>query len=149
MNIAKALKVKSRLIGEIVGLRNTLRSVNSRRDDQVYAADPADVDNQLNVKEKELLKLKVAIAKATAPGIDMLVEMGELKSRLLFLAQLSSYAEEGVEQKLLPNDTLKEVVITAYYTGKKLIEMKKSLQDQINDLQDAIDDFNASTTVSM
>ena len=65
MNISKALKIKNRLVGELVKLQEIAKRENSRRNDNISKVDCGEVFNQIGVTRTKLVALKSAIVEAS------------------------------------------------------------------------------------
>jgi hypothetical protein len=148
MNLAKALKTKNRLVGEIMQLQEVARRENSRRSDSLSKVDVADVFETLMKKRQSLQALRGAIAQATAPISLKLAQLSETKTYMNWLNGLP--VREG-EEKVSIGGMKGEVLTfqwTAFINRETLDEMIADYQRVINDRQDEIDDFNAQTQVA-
>ena len=146
MNLSQALKQKNRLAGELVHQQQILQRENARRSDSVSNVDPKTVwSNILEISEK-LGELKGKITKANVNIYSDLERMAELKARIAFLQGLQK--REGPEVTYVGRDQEK-----VEYTWKSFINQEESdklvseLQTKINDLQDTVDKYNATTQV--
>src|SRR3990167_3857988 len=146
MNIHKALKVKNRLIGEVTRLRDILKRENSRRSDSQSTVDCQLVANDLVQNFTNLVKIKASISRASAEVADKLVEMAELKGFLNFLRSLPT--RRGSEIVFVGRDQEKlEYQWTAYISLEEVDSRCKKVELRINQLQDEVDVFNATTSV--
>jgi gas vesicle protein len=146
MNISKALKVKSRLAGEIVRLQNIIKRENSRRSDNISTVIVAREFVKLIETREKLISLKSAIALATAPLSEKLIRLAETKSEMNFYQSLPT--REGTEVDIYGSSREKLTYEwTAYNNRQRVDEITEELQDEINTLQDEVDDFNARTQV--
>jgi chromosome segregation ATPase len=146
MNLAQALKKKNRLAGEIVRFQQIFQRENARRNDSSSQVDREDVWEKILSLSDELGELKSKITQANVDIYPALERMSELKSRIAVIQVLNK--REGEE--LIPlhgdRDPLK-------YTWDSFInqatadEMVAELQEEINDLQDKVDKYNATTQV--
>ena len=143
INLAKALKFKSRIINEINDLEKTIKSNNSTVVGSNNDFDVKDLYEELNSQRELLRSLKIEIQKANMGMFDKMIKIGELKAHITFLKSintesgkvpLSRYSQEIVE---------KEAVFSALDIKNKI----KEAQNNINDLQDEIDDYNATTYI--
>lgn len=147
MNISKALKVKNRLIGEVNRLQEIVKRENSRRSDNPSTVNVEETIGSLENTRLRLIALKGAINEASAPISTVLAELTELKNKINFYSSLPT--REGEELTLIGANREKlSYQWTAYYNKESLDNQIKALQKQTNDLQDAIDDFNARTQVN-
>lgn len=146
MNIAKALKVKNRLAGEVSRLFDILRSENSRRSDNTSAIDREDIQTQLQNAQRNLIAIKAAINKASAPFSTELVTLTELKSAVSNWKQF--HPREGTEFiSMGQGNPPREMLWTCFYNQAELYDTIATIEAEINTLQDKIDDFNARTQV--
>lgn len=144
MNIAKALKVKNRLAGEVSKLMEQVKRENSRRNDNPSTVDVAKLFEKLTETRGKLVKLKAGINIASAPAAELLVAMDELKGHMNWLCGLPT--REG--QEIVPiRDQAVGYQWTAFVNRERLDELIAKHQEEINKLQDQIDDFNAKTDI--
>ena len=144
MKLAKALKLKSKKLKEYQTSLSRTISNNS------YDVDEADNriynSKQLLTETQELLNdyvtFKAAIHNTSAPIRSKIFRLGELKS---FLSNINSmYTIAGVKKI----NSYKESGVVTYKADISEIEKNnliKSLEDEIEQLQDEIDLFNAVT----
>lgn len=150
MNIAKALKVKNRLIGELKSLRERFSSVNAYTENDGSTVDRGAIFKSIGQTQERLIALKSALAYASANIAHKLVEISEAKSELEFFKHL--YILEGfertseyctTEEKML----WKQIPRRNHLDENTRQEIMKSLTDKIANLQDEIDDYNAVTII--
>lgn len=146
MKIAKALKVKNRLAGEIAGLEGIIRRENSRRDDNPSQVNVQEQLQKLASKRQELIDLKGGIAVATAPIASKLARLSEIKSGINFLTSLPTREGEELVGTLTKESVLK-YKWTAFINREEADKIIVQLQEEINTLQDEIDEFNAITNI--
>lgn len=147
MNIAKALKVKNRLVGEVNRLKEIIRRENSRRDDNPSKIDVNSVVEEFLKASTRLSILKGEIQKANVGIFDSLALLEESKNSLNWLKTLPT--REGEEVDFIGRDQEKLThKWTAYYNQERLDKEVKKLEDFISLLQDGIDEYNAKTTVN-
>lgn len=145
MKLAQALKQKNRLVGEINKLRLLIARENSRRNDNTSTVSVLDAYKMLNSKRDELIKLKTAIAKANVGVYEYIETMGELKAHIAWFEGLPT--QDGEE--ILPQygTTPIKYVFNATFKRQDVdVEIAK-LQSEINNLQDKIDNYNATTEI--
>lgn len=147
MNLAQALKQKNRLAGEIARNQEILQRENARRSDSVSTVNRTVVLDQIIKLSKELGYLKASIAKANIGIYSAIERMAEYKSLIAFYKSLPKRV--GEEVTFVGRDHEKLV-----YTWDSLITQEEcdkqvtELQIIINDLQDDIDAYNATTQIS-
>lgn len=148
MKLAKALKVKNRLAGEVAKLEEIVRRENTRRSDNPSTIDVEEVYTQWSMKSLELVKVKSAIAKANIDIYYQIAEMEEYKNHITKLQMLN--VKEGPEIVFIGRDQEKmEYVWTPFINAEKRDELIQETQNKINNLQDKIDDYNANTDVNL
>lgn len=146
MNLAQALKQKNRLAGDLVRQQQILQRENARRSDSVSKVDREAVyTNILNLSE-QLGELKGKITVANIGIYPALELMAELKSQIAFLQGLPK--REGEEIIPLHGD---RAPLTyqwdSYINQEDCDETVLDLQKEINELQDKVDAYNATTQV--
>ena len=145
INLSRALKEKNRLIKKIKDIQNFIQMNNVFCENE----NKIDVISQAEELEKninKLVDLKSAIAKANSErGISYLVyKMEELKSLASFYKRFStktnvySYDEEG--------ERVRQIAQIDYENSVKTVSY---LEQQIEDIQDQIDDLNATTFIEI
>lgn len=147
MNLSKSLKVKNRLVGELVKLQEIAKRENSRRNDNVSKVDCGVVFNQIGETRAKLVTLKSAIVEASV-GISLqLAELAELKTYINWLSSLP--VREGEEKVAFGSAREPQTYIwTATINRENLDSLISNLQGYANTLQDEIDEFNAKTQVN-
>jgi len=146
ISLAFALKLKTRMAGELVRLQHILQRENARRNDNSSTVDREAVWNKVVETSEALGILKTKITQANIGIYPMLERMAELKSRISFLISLNK--REDAEVQFVGRDQEKLTYIwDSYITQPKCDEMVVQLQQEINDLQDKVDIYNASTEI--
>jgi len=92
MKIAKALKLKNQLAGDIAQLKDLLAKQNSRSTKQKFDYDNREVLTRLRAKLDELVKVKAAVAAANAEIYDKVFRLAELKGLVTTLTGLDTKA---------------------------------------------------------
>lgn len=146
MKIHKALKVKNRLVGSINALREVARRENSRRDDSTSTVNMGQVLSALAAESAKLVRLKTAIALATAPISGLLVQLAEAKDSSNFFNTLPT--RSGTELVSLGREVTKTYTWVAHVGREDLDKIQSICRDEVANLQDKIDDFNAKTDVN-
>jgi hypothetical protein len=151
MNIAKALKVKNRIVGQMAHNANRLNTLNSI-EVRTLSLPWEDYQKKIlaireetfNVLIPKLIRLKTAIQKANAGISDKLVELQEAKGILSFWKGLPE--KEGFfASNYSDNNELNEWKCAI--SPSEIEQEKKKVQDLINNLQDEIDAYNSVTKV--
>lgn len=145
INLSRALKEKNRLIKKIKDIQTFIKTNNvfCENENKIDVISPAE---ELEKNINKLVDLKSAIAKANSEyGISYLVyKMEELKSLVAFYKMFSTktnayyYDEEG--------ERVRQIAQIDYENSIKTI---CCLEQQIEDIQDQIDDLNATTFIEV
>jgi uncharacterized small protein (DUF1192 family) len=146
MNLSQALKQKNRLAGELVRQQQILQRENARRSDSVSKVDRNAVYTKILEISDELGELKGKITQANVNIYPALERMAELKARISFLQGLEK--REGEEVVFVGRDQEQvKYQWNSFINQEKCDETVAEVQEQINDLQDEVDAFNATTEV--
>jgi len=146
MNLSQALKQKNRLAGEIVRQQQILQRENARRNDSVSDVNREAVWDKILEISKDLGEIKGKITQANVNIYPSLELMAELKSRIAFLQTLPK--KEGDEIQFIGRDQEKLTYKwDSFINQSKADKMVEVIQVQINTLQDAVDAYNATTTI--
>ena len=97
MNLAKALKTKSRLVNKIASLQNDIQKYNSVATDQERKIDVNKMMEELEKSIHNLIVLKILIFEASAPMRETILTLAELKSRITFLRGIDTHEGKGKE----------------------------------------------------
>jgi len=150
ISLAKALKIKNRLVGELASLQAVARQHNSlpieSRGEKSVRLDKVweDIQNTSN----RIVELKSKIAVATAQIAPFLVDLAETKSTISFLETLP--IKEGKEDTQIGygvNSSLKTVVWNSFIDEASKNKLVKENKNRLDLLQDKIDEFNAVTKI--
>ena len=143
----KALKQKNRLVGELNRIKSLIQRENSRKEADYNEEKIQDLFLQFSVLTNELIDLKTAIQRATAPIADKLLRLAEIKGQVDFYQSLET--TNGTFERSLSygSDKVKTETYCAYYDQNAVDNKLAEIQKEINDLQDEIDDYNAITTI--
>jgi hypothetical protein len=140
MNIKQALKLKNKLVTqikeqyEIAKAHNSIEQGNPRRYSALQSINKA---NELSI---ELVELKTKIHLANAPVYDLIFQMSELKNQIKQLKSIP--VDEGkVTERYGSITTIKEVELNIAERDN----LVKGLESQIEELQDKLDTYNATT----
>ena len=146
MKLSQALKLKNRLAGEIAQKQQILQRENARRNDNPSKVNAQEVFDQIVKLSEELGTLKGKISTANIGIYSKLERMAELKSFIAFLVSLPK--REGEEVQFVGRDQEKLT-----YTWTSLINQEAcdkrvaELQTAIGNLQDEVDQYNATTDI--
>ena len=146
MNIAQALKVKNRLAGQIADLQNKVTGSNRFTNEAPKQHDVPALAKKLDESRAELIQLKAKIQLANKGITFELVEIAEVKAHLAHLTKLRGTAYAG-EIKSLDAYTKAEKVTDSQVRLAEVEAQMETAQNRINDLQDRIDAYNATTQI--
>ncbi len=144
MNIKQALKLKNKLIKEIGENTKLMQEYNSVEvgNERPYSS------NELLVKitqdTKELAKLKTRIHIANTPVLEDIFLMSELKSMTQSLKKMDcTEGKSNRDRYRLESESIK----TSEISLVKRNETIKELEARIEEIQDRLDLFNATTQI--
>ena len=146
MKLAKALKQKNKLAGEVAQLKELLAQQNSRSTKQKFDYNNQEVLANLRAKINELVATKAAIGAANAEVYPKIFRLAELKGLVTTLKGLST--KEGVYAESLGYSQSVEVEYVAQIKKAEADQLVEELEKEIQELQDALDEFNFTRSVS-
>jgi hypothetical protein len=148
MKIAKALKLKNQLAGDVTQLKDALNKQNVRSAKQKFDYDNREVLARLRGKLDELIKVKAALAAANTEVYEKIFRMAELKGLVATLTGLETktgvfheggrFGEPGYE-----------VEYVAQLGKVDLDKLVAGLKTEIQAIQDALDEFNFTRNVTV
>ena len=143
MKLNQALKVKNRLAGDLVRQQQILQRENARRSDSVSKVDRSKVwENILAISDK-LGELKARIATANVGIYPKLERMAELKARIAYITGLHKRDGEEITFEGLQREKV-TYTWTSEINQEKADALVAQLQEQIAQLQDEVDEYNAT-----
>lgn len=148
MKLAKALKLKNQLAGEVAELKKLLAAQNVRSTKQKFDYDNHDVLVRLRAKLDELVRVKTALAVANADAYERIFRLAELKGLVTTLEALetkSGVFHEGGGY----GQAVHEVEYTAQLGKAEVDQLVAGLKNEVQSLQDALDEFNFAHAVSL
>jgi len=146
VTIARALKEKNRVAGRLAKARQLVSTENSNEKKIPRRVDVAAVREEARTLAERLVAIKSAIAAANAPVVGTIIELDETKSAIAWLNGLN--VREGVfEETNYGGKVVKEY--EAVIDQAAVLKQVEALQRRADDLQDALDEFNASTKVEI
>lgn len=147
MKIAKALKLKNQLAGELAQLKELLIKQNVRSAKQKFDYNNREVLTRLRAKLDELIKVKAALAAANVEAYDKIFRLAELKGLAATLAGLDTKAGVFHEAGRFGEPGY-EVEYVAQLGKVDVDKLVAELKDEIQKLQDALDEFNFTRSVN-
>lgn len=147
MKLAKALKVKNRLAGEIANAQRLIVESNVVEGANQPAHDVEELHMTLIAKQGQLAELKAKINRANGPIWESIVTLAELKGRAAWYRSIptkSGTFVEGASRFSGPGIT---VNYRAQMSASDVEDNIAYLNEKIEKLQDEIDTFNATTEI--
>jgi hypothetical protein len=148
MKIAKALKLKNQLAGEVAQLKELLTKQNVRSTKQKFDYDNHEVLARLKTKLAELVKVKAALAAANVEIYDKIFRLAELKGFVAALAALDTKSGVFHEGHGF-TEASHEVDYVAQLGKVEVDKIVAELNVEIQSLQDALDEFNFTHSVNL
>jgi hypothetical protein len=148
MKVAKVLKLKNRIAGEIAELKDRLGKQNVRPEGQAFDYDNRAVLAELRGKIDELVRVKAALADANAAIYPDIFRLAELKGLLTTLRGLETRQGTFWEGHVFGQ---KEIAIEyrAQLAKAEVDGLAAEVENEITLLQDRLDEFNASYEVAL
>jgi hypothetical protein len=143
ITIAKALKVKNRLAGQITKLNQEIAVYNSVQE----GAEQPDVRALYEARKalvSHLVDLKTGITRANAPVQAVIYELAELKALIALLTGLNN--KHG---KFIEGYSATAVNYVARLRRGDINEEVRRLQADIDRMQDQLDTFNHTTRIDV
>ncbi len=148
MKLAKALKLKNQLAGEVAQLKDLLAKQNVRSTKQKFDSQNREILAQLRAKIDELAKVKAALGAANAEVYKKIFRLAELKGLVTVLSGLETKTgvfHEGVQF----GQPSYEVEYVAQLSKVDIDKLVAELKEEIQALQDELDEFNFTRTLSL
>ena len=148
VTLAKALSIKNRLAGRLSQARANIETENSvligRRDETSEATVDVRAEyERLLLLQEGLVTVKAAVQRANAPVYEDVLRLGEKKALIQILNGLNT--KHGSE----PGFNGVEYRYSATLRKPEVLEMVRRLEAEIDQLQDGLNHFNATTTVEI
>ena len=140
IKIAKALKLKNQLAGEVAELKQILASQNVRSTRQKFDYNNQEVLARLRAKVDELVRVKAAIASANAAIYDRIFRLAELKGLVATLSALETKNGVFLESAGYAASAT-EVEYVAQIGKIEADRLVAALKEEIQSLQDSLDEF--------
>ena len=147
ITLAKALKLKNKLIHEINKLKNKLSEENSMLEDN-WKENSQDLFlkeiEELKLKTSKLVELKSLISKANIKILNKIYGLSELKSYISWISNIDS--RDGLcESNSFSGGNVNEY--KACLTKQTIHEAVNKAEEKIEILQDEVDIFNNSKRI--
>ena len=151
MNIAQGLKEKNRATGRISTLQKQIQKLNVYRKDRPVDYSSKELLIELQSEWAFLIDLKSKIAKANVGVSEKLITPTEAKAELSFWNDMVIYsgAAETHTSEAVRYGSEENVVVTTVseITSLEVNENIKKAQMNIDNIQDEIDAYNATTQI--
>jgi hypothetical protein len=149
MRLNHALNRKNSLAGELARLQTIFQRENSRRELSASTVDREALLNQIAAARQRLIAIKSAITQANIDIYPKIAEMSELKSYITELSILNT--KHGVHSEVvsLHQAEPRDVRYDAYLTREKVDALTAETQKRIDQLQEEIDEYNASHSIAL
>ena len=146
VSIARALKEKNRVAGRLAKAREIIQQENSKDKSLPRRVDVEATYAEAKMLEARLVAIKSAIAQANNPIVAKIIELDEVKSEIAFLNGIN--VKEGrFEEVAYANKIVRD--IEAVVGQARVLAEVAELQKRADALQDALDEFNASTKIEI
>jgi hypothetical protein len=142
MKLAKALKLKNKLISEYNDVVIKMQSCNSSDKDAKKNYNAKELLAQAQIQMNQIVNLKTALHNTSAPIRSDIFLLGELKNLLTRINSISTHEGE------IKQNTYSGMSIITYVVDineEEKVQKVKSIQKEIEDIQEKIDEFNATT----
>ena len=155
MTLARALKEKERLSRRLASAKELFMSVNCVRADEPREVDVKEAYEAMQSIQRRYVALKKAIAVANAGVSPILAEMLAVKAELAFYTNLGrckevEFVDKWVEGENGEKERRRErIVYDSFINEKKRRKIMEELTERIDDLQDEVDEFNATHFVEL
>ena len=147
VTVARALKEKNRVANKLSTVRARIRAENSIETNVKRTFDIGMLLREAEALYKRLIAIKTAIAVANTEIAEKLIRMSELKSSIEWLRSIPT--QEGTFQETSYRDAVINRTFTTVLTSQELISMAEATQTEIENLQDEIDEFNATKYIEI
>lgn len=141
ISLAKALKLKNRLVGRLNKVQNDIVTYNSVLEEQGGKVDVLALFKLRDEIAEHLIVLKTKIIAGNSDIQSDLIRHGELKAKLAWLATLDT--RDGRERHGYQNT---EVTWVATLKKNDLDAETRKLEAEIDAIQDKLDTFNHTQT---
>lgn len=144
MNLAKALKLKNKKLSEYNKTIQKMRAYNSYDVDSKKVYNSKELMTQAEAQLNDYVALKTAIHSTSEPIRSKIFRLGELKSFLSNITNMST--TEGIVKSSGYRETT-TITYAVDITEEEKEAKLKAIQDEIEAIQDEIDTFNALTSI--
>jgi hypothetical protein len=146
VSLAKALKIKNRLAGELKRCQQVLVRENSKLVGAARDVDCENVYQSIVETMGKLIQVKTEIAKANVGIYSNITRIAELKGLLAFYATIPTN-DGKIKEEAGWREAVTFSEYNAVYKKVKLDLLSTGISGEIDKLQDEIDVYNANTNV--
>lgn len=142
MKLSKALKLKNKKINEYNNLVTKMVTCNSYDTDTKKIYNAAELYVEVLKKQDDLIKFKTAIHLTSEPIREKIFRLGELKNFLMNLNRLNTVEGKVKSRGYGESDVS---IYACDINEEQKVQMIEAYQNEIEEIQDEIDAFNATT----
>ena len=147
ITIAKALKKKNELAGQLKELQMLFNSCNSYELGTVQKFDATELMGEIVATKLSLTNLQILIQQKNARIVDKLVRMKETKAEIAWLRTIPTTEGEVSSYDRYSDEKVAKKKMIALYDAVWVRSCVKLNERVISNLQDEIDEFNATTFI--
>ena len=148
MKLAKALKLKNQLAGEVAQLKELLAKENVRSTRQKFDYHNREVLAQLRAKLAEWVRVKTVIALANVDAYEQIFRLAELKGLIAALKVLDT--KNGVfHEGGHFGDPAYEVEYIAQLSKVVVDGLVSEFEKEVQTLQDTLDEYNFTRSINV
>lgn len=138
ITLAKALKIKNRLVGRLAKVQADVQAFNSIPEGQAGQVDVPALMTTREALVEAIVNLKTAINEANREAQKDIYELAEKKAEAQFLAGIST--RHGPQHPVYPSTI--EVTYVAALKKANVDAQVVRLENEIDQIQDRLDQFN-------
>ena len=146
VTIARALKEKNRVAGRLAKARDLVNKENSKDKKVPRGINVSEIYALAKVLRDRLIAIKSAIAEANEPIVSKIIELDEIKSEIAYLNGLNVKEGKFIETNY---GSRIELEIDVIISKQEVLDAVAALQARADQLQDELDEFNASTRIEI
>lgn len=146
--LAQALKIKNRQVKKVNELKRRIQTQNRHSEEVVAAYDIEKVWRDLQKESEKLVLMKSAISAANAKIQADIYRIAELRGLVAFMQALDKQEGPLISMPMFGSAGEAPVMKVEIGEGAAAKHIER-LEKRIDELQDAIDDFNAKARVDL
>lgn len=145
ISLKQALKLKNQLVTNIQELTRLIHDNNSALAGNNRDYSVVELMAELDSKILELVKIKAAIQRTNAPIFEKIFMLSELKNKVQNFKLIPT--SEGKQRVSYGNN--EPEILTVELNQKRVRELIKGIENEIQTIQDDLDTFNAITYIEI